>query len=157
MHWNQLRTVSLLLLVLNVFFFLQQTKRKLDDANKRLECLYDKLREQTVSLCFVLFFNTAPSIRYCRLWLGIVLAPSAVCSHMLSISGSVLQMCLCRLGSAVGSRCLWWPCAGTEGRAPCSGHWVNVSGGSQSPAGRIRQQSFPTPSRVCMQPGVKKK
>lgn len=28
----------------------QQTKRKLDDANKRLEALYDKLREQTVSL-----------------------------------------------------------------------------------------------------------
>lgn len=27
----------------------QQTKRKLDDANKRLEALYDKLREQTVS------------------------------------------------------------------------------------------------------------
>uniref|UniRef100_A0A8B9R4E0 Protein transport protein Sec31A n=1 Tax=Anas platyrhynchos TaxID=8839 RepID=A0A8B9R4E0_ANAPL len=26
-----------------------QTKRKLDDANKRLECLYDKLREQTLS------------------------------------------------------------------------------------------------------------
>lgn len=30
-------------------FLLQQTKRKLDDANKRLEFLYDKLREQTVS------------------------------------------------------------------------------------------------------------
>lgn len=29
--------------------FSQQTKRKLDDANKRLEVLYDKLREQTVS------------------------------------------------------------------------------------------------------------
>lgn len=27
----------------------KQTKRKLDDANKRLESLYDKLREQTVS------------------------------------------------------------------------------------------------------------
>lgn len=26
-----------------------QTKRKLDDANKRLEALYDKLREQTLS------------------------------------------------------------------------------------------------------------
>ncbi|NWT66518.1 SC31A protein, partial [Prunella himalayana] len=31
------------------FFVLQQTKRKLDDANKRLEFLYDKLREQTLS------------------------------------------------------------------------------------------------------------
>lgn len=30
-------------------FLLQQTKRKLDDASKRLEFLYDKLREQTVS------------------------------------------------------------------------------------------------------------
>lgn len=30
--------------------FSQQTKRKLDDANKRLESLYDKLREQTVSV-----------------------------------------------------------------------------------------------------------
>lgn len=30
--------------------FSQQTKRKLDDANKRLEVLYDKLREQTVSV-----------------------------------------------------------------------------------------------------------
>lgn len=29
--------------------FSQQTKRKLDEANKRLEALYDKLREQTVS------------------------------------------------------------------------------------------------------------
>ncbi|KAK2489184.1 hypothetical protein MC885_015062 [Smutsia gigantea] len=28
---------------------LQQTKRKLDDASKRLEFLYDKLREQTLS------------------------------------------------------------------------------------------------------------
>lgn len=33
----------------NVFIVSQQTKRKLDDANKRLEALYDKLREQTVS------------------------------------------------------------------------------------------------------------
>ncbi|XP_070706326.1 protein transport protein Sec31A [Pempheris klunzingeri] len=30
-----------------------QTKRKLDDANKRLEALYDKLREQTLSLAIV--------------------------------------------------------------------------------------------------------
>lgn len=28
---------------------LQQTKRKLDDASKRLESLYDKLRDQAVS------------------------------------------------------------------------------------------------------------
>lgn len=35
---------------ITVFLLLQQTKRKLDDANKRLEFLYDKLREQTVSL-----------------------------------------------------------------------------------------------------------
>lgn len=34
-------------------FVLQQTKRKLDDANKRLEFLYDKLREQTVSSVLV--------------------------------------------------------------------------------------------------------
>uniref|UniRef100_A0A8C6T6Z4 Protein transport protein Sec31A n=1 Tax=Neogobius melanostomus TaxID=47308 RepID=A0A8C6T6Z4_9GOBI len=38
-----------------------QTKRKLDDANKRMEALYDKLREQTVSLIhshvnLILFF-----------------------------------------------------------------------------------------------------
>lgn len=35
--------------VTSVFPLLQQTKRKLDDASKRLEFLYDKLREQTVS------------------------------------------------------------------------------------------------------------
>lgn len=35
---------------ISVFPLLQQTKRKLDDASKRLEFLYDKLREQTVSL-----------------------------------------------------------------------------------------------------------
>lgn len=29
---------------------LQQTKRKLDDANKRLEALYDKLRDQAVCI-----------------------------------------------------------------------------------------------------------
>lgn len=34
----------------------QQTKRKLDDANKRLEALYDKLREQTVSAALTDFF-----------------------------------------------------------------------------------------------------
>lgn len=33
-----------------VFIRSQQTKRKLDDANKRLETLYDKLREETVSV-----------------------------------------------------------------------------------------------------------
>lgn len=32
------------------FFYWQQTRRKLDDANKRLEALYDKLREQTVGV-----------------------------------------------------------------------------------------------------------
>lgn len=33
------------------FLSLQQTKRKLDDAAKRLGCLYDKLREQSVRNC----------------------------------------------------------------------------------------------------------
>uniref|UniRef100_A0A673YJS9 Protein transport protein Sec31A n=1 Tax=Salmo trutta TaxID=8032 RepID=A0A673YJS9_SALTR len=33
----------------HIFLSPQQTKRKLDDANKRLEALYDKLREQTLS------------------------------------------------------------------------------------------------------------
>lgn len=32
----------------NIFPFFQQTKRKLDDAAKRLGYLYDKLREQSV-------------------------------------------------------------------------------------------------------------
>lgn len=35
-----------------LYSLLQQTRRKLDDANKRLEALYDKLREQTVSMSF---------------------------------------------------------------------------------------------------------
>lgn len=30
---------------------LQKTRRKLEDALQRLECLYEKLREQTVSSC----------------------------------------------------------------------------------------------------------
>lgn len=34
------------------FFILQQTKRKLDDVSKRLECLYDLLREYRVRLSF---------------------------------------------------------------------------------------------------------
>lgn len=42
--WNSKNCCPLMCL-----FVLQQTKRKLDDANKRLEFLYDKLREQTVS------------------------------------------------------------------------------------------------------------
>lgn len=42
--------------MLMYLFLLQQTKRKLDDANKRLEFLYDKLREQTVSSGFLGFF-----------------------------------------------------------------------------------------------------
>nr|DBA28679.1 TPA: hypothetical protein GDO54_008994 [Pyxicephalus adspersus] len=40
-----------------------QTKRKLDDANKRLECLYDKLREQTLSPAIIAgLHNIARSI-----------------------------------------------------------------------------------------------
>lgn len=42
-------------------FLLQQTKRKLDDANKRLEFLYDKLREQTVSVGFMLCLSETAS------------------------------------------------------------------------------------------------
>lgn len=33
-------------------FLFQQTKRKLDDAGKRLGYLYDKLREQTVGTAY---------------------------------------------------------------------------------------------------------
>ncbi|KAM8940042.1 protein transport protein Sec31A [Pelodytes ibericus] len=41
----------------------QQTKRKLDDANKRLESLYDKLREQTLSPAIIAgLHNIARSI-----------------------------------------------------------------------------------------------
>lgn len=43
--------------------FSQQTKRKLDDANKRLEALYDKLREQTVSFLQGLVYCTVKIIR----------------------------------------------------------------------------------------------
>lgn len=43
--------------------FSQQTKRKLDDANKRLEALYDKLREQMVSVPQGLVYCTVKIIR----------------------------------------------------------------------------------------------
>ena len=39
----------LFLIVIAHRLFLQHTKRKLDDVSKRLEALYDKLREQKVS------------------------------------------------------------------------------------------------------------
>uniref|UniRef100_A0A4W5LK24 Uncharacterized protein n=1 Tax=Hucho hucho TaxID=62062 RepID=A0A4W5LK24_9TELE len=39
-----------------------QTKRKLDDASKRLGYLYDKLREQTVRICSK-YSTTGPSLR----------------------------------------------------------------------------------------------
>lgn len=45
------------------FIFSQQTKRKLDDANKRLEALYDKLREQTVSVLQGWVYCTVKIIR----------------------------------------------------------------------------------------------
>lgn len=46
----------------NFVFPSQQTKRKLDDANKRLEALYDKLREQTVSAVQLRFKRHSSSL-----------------------------------------------------------------------------------------------
>lgn len=59
-------------------FVLQQTKRKLDDANKRLEFLYDKLREQTVS--FVLLPPT-PQSRMANDFIGAILLQYVADAH----------------------------------------------------------------------------
>lgn len=69
-------------------FLLQQTKRKLDDANKRLEFLYDKLREQIVSS--VLLPPTSQS-HVAKDFIGAVLLLQYVASACFFF-GSVLQI-----------------------------------------------------------------
>lgn len=63
-------------------FLLQQTKRKLDDANKRLEFLYDKLREQTVSSVLLPPPPQSNIADMAKNFIGGV-DPSAVCSRCL--------------------------------------------------------------------------
>lgn len=69
-------------------FVLQQTKRKLDDANKRLEFLYDKLREQTVSSVFL---PHTPQSRMANDFIGAMLLLQYV-AHARFFFGSVLQI-----------------------------------------------------------------
>ena len=47
--WSTLLPLLRLHLIIHFCFCLQHTKRKLDDVSKRLEALYDKLRDQKVT------------------------------------------------------------------------------------------------------------
>ena len=128
--WTSLQRyqISMVFLKSLCLFLLQQTKRKLDDANKRLEFLYDKLREQTVSSVSLLPARPPPQSNVAGMDNNLIsgVDPSAICSRCFrSIYcmfpctspkqlGRVLgPKCLCRLYSVLGSSWVLWCCAGT--------------------------------------------
>ena len=59
--------------------FFQQIKRKLEDVGKKLEVLYDKLRENSVSL-FITSVHLFLHFYYC--WVGLEIV---FFSHLLSV------------------------------------------------------------------------
>lgn len=101
-------------------FLLQQTKRKLDDANKRLEFLYDKLREQTVSSVLL---PPTPQSHMAKDFIGAVLLLQYVASacfffgsvlqiHLLEVCMDVLEnsYLLCLAPHACADFTVFWGC-----------------------------------------------
>lgn len=98
-------------------FVLQQTKRKLDDANKRLEFLYDKLREQTVSSVLLpstplLLMASLVQYYFCSMQQGYIFFRSVLQIHLLEVYMDFFRKqpvlgptCLCRLCSVVLGSC----------------------------------------------------
>lgn len=81
-------------------FVLQQTKRKLDDANKRLEFLYDKLREQTVSSVLLpstplLLMASLVQYYFCSMQQGYIFFRSVLQIHLLEVYMDFLENSQC--------------------------------------------------------------